>query len=327
VDEVLVTWAGYDEADPGTGGRLLAAGLRPRLEPKTGARDAREVARLAAAAVAAIVSTDPFDASVFAAAPRLRVVARVGVGTDSIDLEAATAAGVVVTVTPGTNQETAADHTIALILAALRRVLEHDAAVRRGEWPRGGALTPWDLNGATVGLVGYGAIGRAVGRRLAGFAVELLIADPAAAGEPGAEVVALDELLARSDVVSLHAPLTAGTRKLIGAPELARMRPDAILVNTSRGGLVDEVALADALRTGSIRAAALDVFSDEPAIPGVLRSRPDVTMTPHIGGLSDRSIRRMTELATASVLQVLGGDPDPACVANPGVLESLREAA
>src|ERR687894_152670 len=256
VDEVLVTWAGYQEQDPGTGGRLLAAGLRLRLEPKTGARDVREVARLAAGAVAAIVSTDPFDAAVFAAAPRLRVVARVGVGTDSIDLEAATAAGVVVTVTPGANQETAADHTIALILAALRRVTEHDAAVRRGEWPRGGDLTPWDLNGATVGLVGYGAIGRAVGRRLAGFSVRLLIADPAATAAPGAELV------------------------------------------------------------------ALDVFSDEPAIPRVLRSRPDVTLTPHIGGLSDRSIRRMTELATESVLQVLGGDPDPARVANPGVLAS-----
>jgi phosphoglycerate dehydrogenase-like enzyme len=327
VDEVLVTWAGYQERDPGTGGRLLAAGLRPRLEPKTGARDAREVARLAAGAVAAIVSTDPFDAGVFAAAPRLRVVARVGVGTDSIDLEAATAAGVVVTVTPGANQETAADHTIALILAALRRVTEHDAAVRRGEWPRGGALTPWDLNGATVGLVGYGAIGRAVGRRLAGFSVRLLIADPAATAAAGAEVVGLDELLARADVVSLHAPLNAGTRKLIGAAELARMRPEAILVNTSRGGLVDEAALAAALRDGSIRAAALDVFSDEPAIPSVLRSRPDITLTPHIGGLSDRSIRRMTELATESVLQVLGGAPDPARVANPGVLASVGEAA
>jgi phosphoglycerate dehydrogenase-like enzyme len=327
VDEVLVTWAGYQERDPSTGGRLLAAGLRPRLEPKTGARDAREVARLAAGAVAAIVSTDPFDAGVFAAAPRLRVVARVGVGTDSIDLEAATAAGVVVTVTPGANQETAADHTIALILAALRRLREHDAAVRRGEWPRGGALTPWDLNGATVGLVGYGAIGRAVGRRLAGFSVRLLIADPAATAVPGAELVGLDELLARADVVSLHAPLNAGTHKLIGAAELARMRPEAILVNISRGGLVDEAALADALRDGSIRAAALDVFSDEPAVPRGLRVRPDVTMTPHIGGLSDRSIKRMTELATESVLQVLGGDPDPTRVANPGVLASVREAA
>jgi phosphoglycerate dehydrogenase-like enzyme len=327
VDEVLVTFAGYAEQDPTTGGRLLAAGLRPRLEPKTGARDAREVARLAADAVAAIVSTDPFDAEVFAAAPRLRVVARVGVGTDSIDLEAATAAGVVVTVTPGANQETAADHTIALILAALRRVTEHDAAVRRGEWPRGGSLTPWDLNGATVGLVGYGAIGRAVGRRLAGFSVRLLVADPAATAAPGAEIVSLEELLARADVVSLHAPLTQGTRKLIGAAELARMRPEAILVNTSRGGLVDEAALAEALKERSIRAAALDVFSDEPKVPRVLRTRTDVTMTPHIGGLSDRSIRRMTELATESVLQVLGGDPDPARVANPSVLASVREAA
>ena len=325
--DVLVTWAGYDDSDPGTGGRLLAAGLRPRLEPKTGARAAQEVARLAAGAVAAIVSTDPFDAEVFAAVPELRVVARVGVGTDSIDLEAATAAGVVVTVTRGANQETAADHAVALILATVRRLVEHDAAVRRGGWPRGGALTPWDLHGATVGLVGYGAIGRAVGRRLVGFDVELLVADPAAPSVTGATLVGLGELLERADVVSLHAPLTAGTHKLIGVPELARMRPEAILVNTSRGGLVDEAALAVALGAGSIRAAALDVFGEEPAVPRALLSRTDVTLTPHIGGLSERSIRRMTELATESVLQVLSGAPDPARVANPGVLEAGRAAA
>jgi phosphoglycerate dehydrogenase-like enzyme len=327
MDEVLVTWAGYDDAGPSTGGRLLAAGLQPRLAPKTGPRSALEVVALVRGAVGAIVSTDPFDAGVFAAAPQLRVVARVGVGTDSIDLVAATAAGVVVTVTPGANQETTADHAVALILAGVRRVVEHDAAVRRGEWPRGGELTPWDLFGATVGLVGYGAIGKAVGKRLAGFGVELLVADPAVEPAPEATVVELEELLRRAQVVSLHAPLTSGTRALIGAEQLALMRADAILVNTSRGGLVDEVALAQALAARSIRAAALDVFSDEPAVPRALLADANVTVTPHIGGLSQRSIERMTALATDSVLRVLDGDPDPATVANPAVLEGGRAAA
>ncbi len=324
--EVLVTWPDYDVDGASTGGRLRAAGLRARVEPKTGARAPRDVARLAAGAVGAIVSTDPFDESVFAAAPKLRVVARVGVGTDSIDLDAATAAGTVVTVTPGANQETAADHTIALMLAAVRRIVEHDASVRRGEWSRTGTLTPWELHGATVGIVGLGTIGKAVRRRLAGFGVEVLVSDPAVEASDGYSVVGLGELLRRSHVVTLHLPLDDRTRGLIGAAELAAMGPDAVLVNTARGGLVDEVALAGALDRGEIRAVALDVFEDEPTISPALLERANVTFTPHIGGLSDRSIARMTAQATASLLDVLAGRPERATIANPAVLESLRAA-
>jgi phosphoglycerate dehydrogenase-like enzyme len=143
----------------------------------------------------------------------------------------------------------------------------------------------------------------------------VLACDPV---EPGA--VALDELLARADVVSLHLPLTEATRGIVGAAELARMPAHAVLVNTSRGGLVDEPALVAALRSGSIRAAALDVFADEPRLPHGLAELPNVVLTPHIGGLSERSIARMTERATDHVLAVLGGTPDPECVANPEVL-------
>jgi phosphoglycerate dehydrogenase-like enzyme len=313
---VLVTWMGFEPDGATTGARLRAAGLRIVLAPKDGDRDAAEVARLVAGAAAAIVSTDPFDAAVFAAARELRVVARVGVGTDSIDLEAATAAGVVVTTTPGANRETAADHALAMILAALRRVVEHDASVRRGEWRRGGDLTPWDLHGTTVGLVGYGDIGRAVARRVAAFGARVLACDPAAS-----DGVPLPVLLEHADVVSLHLPLTAATRNLIGAAELARMPDHAVLVNTSRGGLVDEPALVAALRAGTIRAAALDVFTDEPHLTPGLVELPNVVLTPHIGGLSERSIALMTERATDQVLAVLAGRPDPACVANPEVLE------
>lgn len=325
---VLVTWVDFDPDDPRTGRRLREAGLELRLAPKVGGRTPRELTTLLDGAAAAIVSTDPFDRGVLDAARDLRVVARVGVGTDSVDLAAASREGVVVTVTPGANSETAADHTLALILGALRRLVEHDASVRRGEWRRGGDLTGWDLHGSIVGLVGYGEIGRAVARRLRGFDVRVLVADPAlapAAAGSGAgldgEPVPLETLLGRADVVSLHLPLTSATRGLIGAAALAAMRPQAILVNTSRGGVVDEPALVDALRASRLRGAALDVFADEPTVPAALLELPGVLLTPHVGGLSVRSIERMTEQATDSVLAVLTGRAlDPRRVANPAVL-------
>jgi len=319
-DEVLVTWLDYDADGPRTGARLREAGLHVRHEPNLGARSGDELASLSHGAIAAIVSTDQFDEAVLSRTTALRAIARVGVGTDSIDLDAATRAGVVVTVTPDANRETTADHAVALMLAALRRVVEHDASVRDGRWDRGAALTPWDLHGVTVGLVGYGGIGQAVARRLRGFAVELLVSDPAMEDD-GIAFVALDALLERADVVSLHAPLTEATRRLLGPRELSLLRPSTVLVNTSRGGLVDEPALVDALSSGAIRAAALDVFADEPTVPAALRALPNVVLSPHVGGLSTRSVRAMTEAATQHVLDVLGGRPDPAVVANPAVLD------
>jgi phosphoglycerate dehydrogenase-like enzyme len=299
---VLITWVDFDPDGETTGRRLRDAGLELHLAPKRGARSATEVAELASDAVAAIVSTDPFDRDVFEVARRLRVIARVGVGTDSIDLEAAAAAGVIVATTPGANRDAAADHTVAMMLAAVRRVTEHDRSVRDGKWERGGLMTPWELNGTTVGIVGFGSIGRAVARRLSGFDIELLVSDPAVDGE---RTVPLPELLRRSDIVSLHLPLTGATERIIDGRAIARMRDDAILVNTSRGALVDERALAAALQSGGLRAAALDVFADEPTVPAALATLPNVVLTPHIGGLSDRSIRAMTEQATQHVLDVL----------------------
>jgi phosphoglycerate dehydrogenase-like enzyme len=322
---VLVTWIDYDAAGARTGARLRSAGLEIDWAPKLGARSPRELAPLAASAVAAIVSTDPFDRSVLEAAPGLRVIARVGVGTDSIDLPAATEAGVAVTITRGANRETAADHTVALVLAALRRVVEHDGSVRRGEWARGGAMMPWDLHGTTVGLVGFGEIGQAVARRLEGFGVELLACDPA--GTDGIPTADLAGLLRRADVVSLHLPLTEATRGVIGAAELDLMPAHAVLVNTSRGGLVDEAELARRLRDGRLRAAALDVFEDEPAVSPALTALPNVVLSPHVGGLSERSVAAMTEQATDHVIAALEGRLDPAALANPEVLTRMREGA
>jgi phosphoglycerate dehydrogenase-like enzyme len=318
--DVLITWPDYDVDDAQLGGALAAAGLGLRLAPKDGARSTTEVRRLADGAAGAIVSTDPFDAEVLAALPSLRVIARVGVGVDSIDLEAATAHGVAVTITPGANESTVADHTVAMMLGVLRRLAEHDAGVRRGEWNRTGRHTPWSLGDATVGLVGYGRTGRLVADRLCGFGVRILVADPVPTTDPAVEMVTLEELLAAAHVVSLHCPLLPGTRGLIGAGQLALMRPDAILVNTARGGIVDEAALVEAIERGRLRGAALDVFEHEPPRSPRLLELRNVLLSPHVAGLSERSVHEMTQRATASVVAVLCGRR-PEHVANPDVLE------
>ena len=311
---VVVTWPGF----PGSEGSALLdeAGVGYRMEPKLGERTPAEVARAIGAATAVIASTDTFDAEVFARCPALRLVARVGVGYDAIDVAAASAAGVAVTTTPGANSSSVADHAMSLMLAVIRRIAEHDAAVRDGRWPRTASDTPGELTGRTVGLVGYGAIGRMVGRRLAGFDAEILAFDPAYTGGDLAAPVALPELLERSTVVSLHAPLVPATRHLIGAAELGRMRPDAILVNTSRGGLVDEDALVAALTTGQIAAAGLDVFAEEPPPTDRFRDLRNVVLTPHLAGLSDRSRAAMTRMASESVLDLLEGRT-PRGIVNP----------
>jgi phosphoglycerate dehydrogenase-like enzyme len=305
---ILITWPDYGADDPATGLRLTRAGYALRFAPRHAARSAGEMIELLDGVAGAIVSTDRFDAAVLDAAAALRVIARVGVGTDSIDLAAAGRRGVAVCTTPGANASSTADHAVALMLAALRRVAEHDRAVRSGGWTRTGESTPWELNGTTVGLVGYGAIGRLVRRRLSGFRVRVLVTDPQAPPNgDGIEAVALDHLLRASDVVSLHAPLTAETDHMLDARRIGLMRPGAVLVNTARGGLVDELALVQALETGGLRAAALDVFEVEPPERARLLALPNVVLTPHVAGVSERSVSEMTRRATDAVLDVLAG--------------------
>jgi phosphoglycerate dehydrogenase-like enzyme len=305
-----VTWPDFDADDPAGGGYLRDLGAEVTLAPKLGRRTGDEMSELLVGADAAIVSTDPFDEAVFASAPGLRAIARVGVGLDSIDMNAATRAGVIVTTTKGANESTAADHTLALILAAVRRIPEQDASVRRGDWLRTGPQVAWELAGATVGLVGFGAIGQRVARRLLAFGVAVLVCDPIAPRGPlsaAVEHVPLEDLLRRSDIVSLHAPLSSSSERLIGAAQLALMARHAILVNTARGGLVDQDALLDALESGRLRAAALDVFDEEPPRSERLFGLPNVVMTPHIGGVSERSVSEMTRRACRSVADALRG--------------------
>jgi phosphoglycerate dehydrogenase-like enzyme len=313
---VLVTYGGFASEHPEAGGALRAAGLELRHSPRSTDRTPAELSEVLGDAVAAIADADPFDADVLGRAAGLKVIARTGVGLDSIDLDAATRHGVVVTTTPGTNHETVADHTLALMLAVLRSLRPNDAGVRGGGW-RDFAIPLSQLHGATVGLVGFGAIGRAVGRRVEAFGATVLVHDPFAPAE--VETVELDDLLRRSGVVSLHLPLSPDTERLLDARRIALMAPGAVLVNTSRGPLVDQEALTDALAAGRLGGAGLDVFAVEPPGAGPLAALDNVVMSPHCGGISAQSNLAMSRMATESVLAALAGAPRGA-IANPDVL-------
>jgi len=259
--------------------------------------------------------SERIDAELLDAAPRLRIVANLAVGFDNIDVDAATERGVVVTTTPDVLTEATADLTWALLLATARRVTEADALVRRGGWK---GFSPTMLLGApvagrTLGIVGMGAIGRAVARRARGFDMTVLYrnrhADPVTERELGVIPVSLDELLAQSDIVSLHAPLTDESRHLIDAAALAAMKPTAILINTARGALVDEAALVDALRTGVIAGAGLDVFENEPRLAPGLAALTNTVLLPHLGSATTDTRAAMVTLACANIIEVLAGRP------------------
>ena len=248
----------------------------------------------------------------------LKVVANFGVGYDNIDLDAARARGVRVTNTPGVLTNATAELAVALMLATARRIAEADAAVRSGEWALSDAdeLIGRELAGATVGLVGFGRIARRVAELLRGFDVRLLVTSRSGgAPSPGVERLELPELLAASDFVSVHVPLTAETRHLIDANALAAMKSGAILVNTSRGAVVDTTALIHALRSGHLGAAGLDVYENEPHVPSDLRELRDTVLLPHIGSATAATRDAMARLCAENVIAVLDGrDPLTAVV-------------
>jgi len=259
------------------------------------------------------VLTERFDADVFAAGKgRLRVVANVAVGYDNIDVEAATAAGVVICNTPAILDDTTADIAFLLILAASRRASEAEATLRAGRWT-GFHMDEFlgrDVHGATLGLVGYGRIGQALARRAQGFGMEVIHHTRSPTGEPG-WTHDLHELLGRADIVSLHVPLSAGTRHLIGRAELAAMKPTAVLVNTARGPVVDEEALAEALEQGVIFAAGIDVYEQEPTVHPRLLAAPGTVLLPHIGSATVATRTAMSQLASSSARAVLAGTTPP----------------
>jgi glyoxylate reductase len=270
----------------------------------------------------AIVSllTDRIDTAVLDAGARggrLRVVANVAVGYDNIDVRAASDRSIVVCNTPGVLDDTTADTAFLLILAASRLASTAEADLRRGRW-RGWGITQYlgrDVHGATLGIVGFGRIGRAVAKRAEGFGMCVLHHARQPTGEPGF-VADLDELLTESDIVSLHTPGGTETHHLIDARRLALMKPTAVLVNTARGTVVDEAALADALHAGRLFAAGLDVYEREPRIEPRLLSAPRTVLLPHVGSASQATRTRMATMATGAVAAVLAGET-PANVVTP----------
>ena len=261
--------------------------------------------------------TDRIDAALLEAAPRLRVISNVAVGYDNIDLVAAAARGIPIGNTPGILTETTADLAFALLLAAARHIVEADRFVRDGRWQTWdpSLLLGRDLHDATLGIVGYGKIGQAVARRAQGFSMRVLYtarSDRVDASRHPGEPVALDDLLRRSDFVSLHVPLAPQTRHMIGERELRAMKSTAILVNTARGAVVDQPALVRALNEGWIAGAGLDVMEEEPLPPSAaLLSAPNVVLLPHIGSASHATRARMASMAVDNCLAGLRGEQLP----------------
>lgn len=279
--------------------------------------------------VAAVLGTDRWTADLMDKAPHLRIIALTAVGYDSVDVAAATERGIVVTNTAGSLTETVADLALALMLAVARRVPEMERWMRAGKWQSVG-VTPMgkDLHHATLGVVGMGRIGEAVADRARAFQMQVLYHDTVRREELerryGYRFVTLDALLAASDFVSLHTALTPETRGMIGASALAKMKPTAYLINTSRGPVVDEGALIAALQAGRLAGAGLDVFEHEPVDPeNPLLKMENVVTLPHIGSATEATRQAMVDLAVDNLLAVLQGKP-PLTPVNPEVLGKRR---
>lgn len=309
--------------------RALPPDLLARLEAvhdvqQADPRRPEQVARfreLLADAQGMIGSSVKVGAAELALAPKLEVISSISVGVDNYDLAAMKARGLVLCHTPGVLTETTADTVFSLVLLASRRLVELANHVREGRWTRniGEELFGWDVHGKTLGILGFGRIGQAVARRAAlGFGMPVLYHDPFDVKPPpelaaACRAASLDDLLGRADIVACTLPLSEQTRQMMNAARFAQMKPGAIFVNGSRGGIVDEAALVAALDAGHLRAAALDVFATEPLpLDSPLRNHPKLTPLPHIGSATHETRRRMAELATDNLLRALAGER-PAC--------------
>jgi len=262
-------------------------------------------------------SATTVDAEVIAAAPRLKIIARAGVGLDNVDVDAATAAGVLVVNAPTSNIHSAAEHAIALMLSAARQIPAADATLREHTWKRS-TFNGTEIFGKTVGVVGLGRIGQLVAARLAAFGTHIIAYDPyvppARAAQLGIELLPLDDVLARADFISVHLPKTKETAGLLGKEALAKTKPGVIIVNAARGGLIDEQALADAITSGHVRAAGLDVFATEPCTDSPLFDLPQAVVTPHLGASTSEAQDRAGTDVAASVKLAMAGEFVPDAV-------------
>lgn len=304
---ILVTSRSFSDGDLDLDTRASQAGHRILRGPAH--HDLDELRSLLHGADAWIAGTGPITEDHLGAAPRLRVIARYGVGTESVDLEAARRRGIPVTNTPGANADAVADHAVGLMLAALRFVPDGDRRIREGDW---GVRRGRELGAATVGIVGFGRIGQGVAKRLSGFGCRVLAADPFLAADviraTGAEPVEVDELFRRADLVSLHAP---GGQLLVDSPRLAAMPRGSLIVNTARGDLIDEDAVAEALRGGILAGYAADTLHGDtaaqhsPLLAADLADR--VIVTPHLGAQTTQAVDNMGSLSLDDVIAVLKG--------------------
>ncbi|MCC6417326.1 MAG: phosphoglycerate dehydrogenase [Gemmataceae bacterium] len=274
---------------------------------------------------AAIAGSEPYTRRVLEAMPTLRVIARAGVGYDAVDLKAATERGVAVCIAPGTNQDAVAEHTLALILGLAKDIVNQHAGTRCGRWPRRSNLP---LRGRTLGIAGLGRIGKAVAVRAAAFDMRLLAYEPfpdrVFVERHGITLVPMERLLAEADFLTLHIPLTAESRRLINRRTLAQMKPTAFLVNTARGGLVCETDLIEALRTGQLAGAALDVFEEEPPPPCALFEMDNVLVTPHTAGVDLQSRDDMALSSARAIVALSRGEWPAEQVVNQDVRAAFR---
>lgn len=255
---------------------------------------------------AVIAGLEDYRAELLREASKLKVISRYGVGYDKVDLEAASSQGIIVTITPGANGDSVADLAVALMLNCARNVTVMDNGIKKGEAVRPAGVEMWEK---TLGVVGAGRIGKGVARRCKGFKMRILCydqyQDEAFASECGAEYVDLDTLIRESDFITIHSPLTPETQNLIGEKQLQMMKKEAVLINTARGGIIDEDALYEALKTGEIRAAALDAIADEEPTRSKLNSLTNCILTPHAGAATREASSKMSLMAAQNVLEVL----------------------
>lgn len=291
----------------------LAARYTVRYEPDLVDRRDALLASCADADALIVRNRTQVDAALLAAAPRLRAVGRLGVGLDNIDLPGCAARNVQVLPATGANARAVAEYVVATVLLLLRGAYSHSGAVAAGQWPRNALSGGLEAENRTLGIVGFGGIGRLTARLAQGLDMNVAAHDPMlpddapAWKEAGVRPMALDALLAECDAISLHLPLTPQTMGLFDAALLGLMKPGAVLVNTARGGIVDEAALAAALRSGALRGAAVDVFATEPLPAGnPLADAPNVVLTPHIAGLTEEANVRVSTLVARRVAEVLG---------------------
>ncbi|WP_231486680.1 phosphoglycerate dehydrogenase [Candidatus Blastococcus massiliensis] len=309
---------------------LEVLGTEVEIRHVDGADRSALLPALADAAAVMIRSATQIDAEALAAAPNLKVVARAGIGLDNVDVAAATERGVMVVNAPTSNIVSAAEHAVALLLAAARQIPAADATLREGQWKRSKFMGV-EVTDKTVGVVGLGRIGVLFAQRLAAFGVELIAYDPyiqpGRAAQLGVRLVSLEELLRESDFISIHLPKTPETVGLIGAAELATTKRGVIIVNAARGGLVDEAALADALRSGQVGAAGIDVYATEPTTDSPLFGLPNTVVTPHLGASTTEAQDKAGTAVARSVRLALQGEfvPDAVNVQAGGVVaEDVR---